>query len=156
LAAPSKIRREDLEAPHVVLLDDPDQLYYALGSFLDLSHAKRETIENTVLDFEHETQHYDAALAVDAAEVVNELAIYSTGRGPFRRYGYQLGTIPLDAMDSDAMAVIVGHPEVLSEGDRKGLDEAGISLEGVAEIAARKGWPMPLSLQESHKNHTPH
>jgi hypothetical protein len=59
-------------------------------------------------------------------------------------------------MDSDAMAVIVGHPEVLSEGDRKGLDEAGISLEGVAEIAARKGWPMPLSLQESHKNHTPH
>ncbi len=148
-------RREDLEEPHVVLLDDPDQLHTAIESYLDLSQAKSDIVEEAVAQYEHEVQHYDEALAVGASEVVNTLAIYGTGKWPFRKYRYRLGTAPLDVTDPDAAAAIIGHPEVLSEGDWKGLDEAGLSLEAVAAIAARKGWPRPLSLPKDGTG-TPH
>jgi hypothetical protein len=145
------------EAPHVVPIDNPEELRDALEFYLSLSKwATQENYDFATGQADHEAQHYEAAQLIGAAAVTHELALFKKGRGPFAKYSYQAQTITHGVVDPEALAVITGHPDRLSPEDWKYLDDAGLDLNNVGEIAARNHWPMPLGLQQGDADRTLH
>jgi hypothetical protein len=146
-----------VEAPHIIPLAHPEQLQEALDFYLSLNKwSTPENFDWAARQVRHEGQHFTAAEAVGAVAVTNELALFRKGRGPFTKHFYQVRTVPHGVEDPGALAVITAHPEELSPEDWRDLDEAGMSLADVSDIATQNHWPLPLSQQGHDKNHMPY
>jgi hypothetical protein len=141
-----------IEAPHIIPLDNPHELKDALTYYVDRNKSSTQAdYDHAMGQVIHEAQHFGAAQRIGIAVVKNELAIYSSGIGPFKKHYYEARTIP-HTDDLDALAVITAHPEHLSAGDLYDLNAAGLDVPTVARIAQEHNWPVPLS-QRSDQQH---